>query len=256
MSRRLIGDPTETALVQLAHDGDRRGRAANFPRSRRSPFDSVRKRMSTIHGSDDVSGERRAVRRRRPQDRRSRSSKGPSTVSIDGASLGPDPDGGRRLDDEPRPSGCPRRTTSWPQAGRRVLGVGYRTFAVADRTDASRSCWTPSTIVAHDLGIVGIIDPPRTRCADAVSRDLPAAGVRPVMITGDHPLTAMADRHRARHRPDDRVLTGLRPRPNSPTRLRHRRPRPGVGVRTVSPEHKLRIVKSLQSQTAGRRDDR
>jgi Ca2+-transporting ATPase len=123
--------------------------------------------------------------------------------------------------------------------GMRVLGVAYR--AVGGPADAA---------VAEEaitlLGLVGIIDPPRAEVRDAVAT-CRTAGIRPVMITGDHPLTAKAIAIDLGIATNDRVLTG-----NDLDKLTDAEFEAAVRevsvFARVSPEHKLRIVQSLQGQ--------
>jgi Ca2+-transporting ATPase len=122
-------------------------------------------------------------------------------------------------------------------AGMRVLGVAFRTMA-ADGADAE------SDLVL--LGLVGIIDPPRSEVRDAVAV-CRRAGIRPVMITGDHPLTAVAIANDLGISDTDRVLVA--------SDLDHLDDEQyAAAVREVSvfarvsPEHKLRIVEALQHQ--------
>jgi Ca2+-transporting ATPase len=127
------------------------------------------------------------------------------------------------------------------QDGMRVLGLACRVLdAPPDESPAA---------IEHDLvfvGLVGMTDPPRPEARDAVAV-CRQAGIRPIMITGDHPLTA---RHVARELgiadPDDRVITGQDLARASEADLRQIAAQAAVFAR-VSPEHKLRIVQALQA---------
>ena len=234
-----IGDPTETALLVAAHEVgiDVVALRAAHPRTHELPFDSERKRMSTVHGP--LTDDRRA-----------------GLEFIDGADhiamVKGAPDGLLRhtthvwfdghaepLTDEERV-----RITAANDAlaadGVRVLAVAYR--SLEDRTDDGIE--DELTLI----GLIGIVDPPRSEARDAVAtcRD---AGIRVVMITGDHPLTARAI---ARDlgiigKGDDRpVVTGREIDDLDETALRETARSTSVFAR-VSPEHKLRIVEALRA---------
>jgi Ca2+-transporting ATPase len=126
--------------------------------------------------------------------------------------------------------------------GLRVIGIGYRPL------DAIPNPLTPET-AERDLtllGLIGIVDPPRPEAQQAV-KEAAEAGVRTVMITGDHKLTAVAiARQIGIMHEDDQALTGVELDALSDEQLG------GVVLKTpvyarVSPEHKLRVVKGLQS---------
>jgi Ca2+-transporting ATPase len=242
----MLGDPTETALLQLVIDGglgvdDVRNAV---PRLAENPFDSVRKRMSTIHGPIAVGGPMGELFAGIQPDRHVAFAKG----AIDGLIKIADSvytDAGTVDLDEGHRRQLLAANDEMAGAGLRVLGVGYRTFE-PDRTDlAGMAADAESSLTI--IGLVGIIDPPRSEVRDAVSV-CRAAGVRPVMITGDHPLTAKAIAEQLGIATDDRVLTGSDLDELSDHDFDTAARDVSVFAR-VSPEHKLRIVKSLQSQT-------
>src|SRR5690606_18551453 len=177
-----IGDPTETALLQAAHDAgiDVAEVRRLMPRIAENPFDSDRKRMSTLH--DPVAGRVRALAGIE-QDTPVAFVKGAIDGLLAHATHVWDDTGAIELTDEWR-TRISDANDSMASNGMRVLGIAYR--AVSGAGDAA---------VAEQqltlLGLAGIIDPPRAEVRDAVAtcRD---AGIRPVMITGDHPLTAKA----------------------------------------------------------------
>ena len=214
----VVGDPTEGALIVAAM---KRGAANAEPPSLEYeyPFDSTRKIMSTIHRRGDgtrvmfVKGAPEAVLRRCTRVR---------IAGID-----------RLLDDERRTMILDR---SAEMAGRalRVLGLAYRDEPAAGGEDAEREL----TFV----GLVGMIDPPReeARVAVALCR---AAGIRPVMITGDHPATARAiaaELGIADEQASD-TLTGVDLDKLDDAELERRVSATSVYAR-VTAEHKLRIV--------------
>ncbi len=131
--------------------------------------------------------------------------------------------------------------------GRRVLGVAYRVYDATGSDPADHAVLTDhAEMELVVLGLVGMIDPPRTEVRDAVAV-CRSAGIRPVMITGDHPLTAKAIATELGIATDDRVLTGVDLDRLSDAEFDEAAASVAVFAR-VSPEHKLRIVDALQRQ--------
>ncbi len=214
------GDPTENALVlAAAGEGlDKHELEEQWPRQGELPFDSERKLMSTIH--------------RRPD--------GGFRVMVKGA---PDVLARRcRLDE-----GARRRLESRNEAmasrALRVLGVAYRDLEFLPRERNSGTLEQDLTFV----GLAGMIDPPRREVKQAVEQCY-AAGIRPVMITGDHKLTAVAiARELNIFRSGDLALTGEDLDFMPQELLEEEVERFSVYAR-VSPEHKSRIVKAWQAR--------
>jgi Ca2+-transporting ATPase len=130
-------------------------------------------------------------------------------------------------------------------AGRalRTLGIAYRTLP-GDLESAKGI----GESVEHDLvfaGLIGMIDPPREEAKEAVAR-AKGAGIRPMMITGDHPKTAAVIAVELGIASDGNVITGSELESTSDEVLARRIREVSVFAR-VNPEHKLRIVKALQS---------
>ena len=241
---QTIGDPTEGALLvaaarmgMLKSDLD-----ALFPRVAEVPFESERKRMSTIHRCP-VPGT--------PVPESFRPLGGMSYVCFTKGSVDGLLDISREVwtDGRREPLGEDWRkrivaaNEQMAQNGVRVLGVAFRGMDEAPKSPDSRD-------VERDLvfvGLVGMIDPPRAEVKAAVAT-CKTAGIRPVMITGDHPLTA---RHIARELgiadEGDRVLTGLELEKMSVEQLEEIVEQVPVFAR-VSPEHKLKIVQALQDR--------
>jgi Ca2+-transporting ATPase len=152
------GDPTEIALVEAAaHSGiDVDGLRTRAPRLAELPFDSVSKSMSTLHGIDDG-----------------------ALLTVKGAP------------EAVLPSCINVDVGEWHRRSERLAAAGQRVLAIAARP-ASRA---ESISSLHErlelLALVGLIDPARPEAAAAVAECL-RAGVVPVMITGDHPATALA----------------------------------------------------------------
>ena len=212
-----IGDPTETAIVFAAHQfGDTKEMlGAAFPRLAELPFDSDRKRMSVVVEHD---GRRLAI------------VKG----AFDGIAplcTAGDTERARQVNDE------------MSRKALRVLAVAVREI------DALPEVLAPETLEKDltFLGLVGMIDPPREEARDAVAvcRE---AGIRPVMITGDHVVTASAIAKNLGILQDgDRAITGAELDAMSETELDAAVEQISVYAR-VSPENKIRIVKAWQKK--------
>jgi P-type Ca2+ transporter type 2C len=225
------GDPTEGALLVAARKAglDSAALGARFDRLGEVPFSSERKLMSTVH-SDAERQERVLV-----------FTKGAPDVLLTRCSQ-------ELTGDEARPLGDDRRqqilAVNDELAGRalRTIGVAYRSLpAAALATD------DVDERVERDLvfaGLVGMIDPPREEAKDAVARAR-RAGIRPLMITGDHPRTAAVIAAELGIDSTGRALTGAELDRVSDEALVGTVQRVSVYSR-VNPEHKLRIVRALQ----------
>ena len=231
------GDPTETALLAAAHHAglDVAGVRAAMPRVAEQPFDSDRKRMSTVHGP--IEG-RVSVLSALAQDRPVAFVKG----AVDGllSHVTHIWDGGTAVEvTEEWRQRVDRVTDELAAQGLRLLGVAFRLLGEEGPQDDVEQGLTL-------VGLVGMIDPPRLEAAAAVAT-CRAAGIRPIMITGDHPVTARAIAHELGIATGDRVLTGTDLDRLSDAELDQEAGEVSVFAR-VSPEHKLRIVGSLQGQ--------
>ena len=226
-----LGDPTEGALVvasaQLGHWKDAVENA--FPRIGENPFDSNRKRMSTIHR---ISAS--------PVDLPSGSFVAFTKGSVDGlleiASRIWVDGQVHDLDDAWR-SRIEAANETLAGRGMRVLGLAFRMF---------ESEPTPET-VEQDLtfvGLFGMIDPPRAEVKDAVALTR-TAGIRTVMITGDHPLTAKEIARQLGISENGKAITGAQIERMTDVELKASLAEANVFAR-VSPEHKIRIVQALQ----------
>ncbi len=234
-----IGDPTETALLvaatRIGQDPERLRRSA--PRRGEVPFDSDRKRMSTIHDIEEA--DLRALFPLVSPDHRLVVVKGAldalasRLVGVQAA------DRVATLDDDLR-----NRVLA---AGDRHAAAGLRVLAVAYRSMPTDGSSSASVEIEQDLillGLVGMIDPPRPEVAAAVVR-CTAAGIRPVMITGDHPLTARAIAGQLGIDANE-VVTGVDLDRIDGEGLRDTVRRVSVFAR-VTPEHKLRLVEALKA---------
>ncbi|EAC9497041.1 cation-transporting P-type ATPase, partial [Listeria monocytogenes] len=228
----LIGDPTETALVQFGMDQGFHVRdlVNQEPRVADLPFDSDRKLMSTIHQQED--GRYLVAVKGAPDVLLGRTSK----VLLDGQEL--------PMTNEEKEKILFNNTDMAKQA-LRVLGMAYK---YVDQVPENLE----SEIVENDLvfaGLVGMIDPERAEAADAV-RLAKEAGIRPIMITGDHRDTAEAIAGRLgiiKPGDDDAVLTGAELNKMSEEEFAQKVANYSVYAR-VSPEHKVRIVKAWQQE--------
>ncbi|QDU39987.1 Calcium-transporting ATPase 1 [Maioricimonas rarisocia] len=243
-----VGDPTEGALVLAA---ERVGLWAEdlqerWPRLAEVPFDSDRKRMTTVHR---VNGEAPApgVAGVLPLLKSAGSTgvlgctKGASSAILDVADREWRAGQIVPLDN--------RRRDEIAETNDRLAGNGQRVLAVAmkmlDESIASRN--DVEETAERDLvflGLVGLMDRPRPEVRDAVAR-CRAAGIRPVMITGDHPLTAAYIGSELGFETTRDAVTGLTLEKTSDEELEALLNETSIYAR-VSPEHKLRIVTALQ----------
>jgi len=212
-----IGDPTETAIVLAAH---KKGFSKNelnekYPRKGALPFDSDRKLMTTIN---DIDGKLTVI------------VKGAFDVMKDRCVSG-DTETAKNIND-----GMSRNAL-------RVLAIGFK---VVDEL--------PAQLTSEELengltfaGLVGMIDPPRPEAKEAV-KVCRRAGIKPVMITGDHVVTASAIARELGIMEDgDKAITGTELDAMSDEQLDGEVEHISVYAR-VSPENKIRIVKAWQKK--------
>ena len=228
---KLIGDPTETALVQfgLDHNFDVRDVLKSEPRVAELPFDSERKLMSTIHKEAD--GSYFIAVKGAPDQLLKRVTR----IEINGEI--------RPITDEDKQAILTTNKDLAKQA-LRVLMMAYKTTSAIPTLE--------SEVVESDLifsGLVGMIDPERPEAAEAV-RVAKEAGIRPIMITGDHQDTAEAIAKRLGiidpNDTEDHVFTGAELNELSDEEFQKVFKQYSVYAR-VSPEHKVRIVKAWQN---------
>ncbi|QLB51022.1 cation-translocating P-type ATPase [Streptococcus sanguinis] len=228
---KLIGDPTETALVQfgLDHNFDVREVLKDEPRVAELPFDSDRKLMSTIHKEAD--GSYFVAVKGAPDQLLKRVTR----IEVNGEIL--------PITDEDKQAILATNKDLAKQA-LRVLMMAYKTSKEIPTLE--------SEIVESDLifsGLVGMIDPERPEAAEAV-RVAKEAGIRPIMITGDHQDTAEAIAKRLGiidpNDTEDHVLTGAELNELTDEEFQKVFKQYSVYAR-VSPEHKVRIVKAWQN---------
>jgi Ca2+-transporting ATPase len=223
---KLLGDPTETALLASAHDAgfDKAELKTQLPRIAEIPFDSERARMSTLHQVGDgilllVKG---APETLLPNCTSQLTAQGLKTLDH------------ARLHDE---------AESLAKQGLRVLAFAQRRLPIVPDDLNATSVETDLAFI----GFAGLIDPPRPEAAEAVAA-CKAAGIIPVMITGDHPATARAIARRLGiidH--DAKVLTGSQLARLTLEEFESEVERVRVYAR-INPEQKIKIVQALQDK--------
>jgi len=229
------GDPTEGALVVAARKVGLKNEAldARFERIGEVPFSSKRKLMTTIH-TDAEKQERLLV-----------FTKGAPDVLLTRCSQ-------ELVGEEPIPLTPARRAEilqineDLAREALRTLGVAYRSLP-ADAFEADEV----DERLEQDLvfaGLMGMIDPPRPEAREAVAR-AKAAGIRPIMITGDHPATAAVIAAELGITTDGRAVTGAEIE-KMPDDERVQTVKEVSVYARVNPEHKLGIVKALQREGA------
>jgi Ca2+-transporting ATPase len=245
-SLRMIGDPTEGAIIVAAAKADRNYQALSeaYPRVQEIPFDSERKRMTTIHKileprDDDFSPFHSGDL---PENRYVVAVKGAPDVVLNLCTQY------EKLDDtEARMDKTVRRrilsaNDEMASQALRVIGVAYK---VIDQL--------PEELIPEEIedglifvGLIGMIDPPRPEVSHslAVAKH---AGIRTVMITGDYAQTARAIAEAIGLVESERqVITGAHLNRMSDTELAEKIKEVDVFAR-VSPEHKVRIVRALRA---------
>ena len=230
-SGKTTGDPTETAFVDAAlADGlDKNILEQEMPRVFELPFDSDRKLMSTVHPLPGQPGRYRVMVKGAPDVLLSR-----CTHILAGAAAPLTAALGRDVE---------AANASMAEQALRVLACGYQDIESLPEPSGSAQLETGLTFV----GLVGMIDPPRLEVRDAVGQCY-AAGIRPVMITGDHKLTAVAiARELDIFRSGDLAITG-EDLDFMPQELLEQDVDKFAVYARVSPEHKMRIVKAWQKK--------
>ena len=212
-----IGDPTETSIVLAAHKNGMPKDELNhrFPRVAGIPFDSDRKLMTTVNVID-----------------------GQNVVIVKGAfdmlaarCVQGDLETARRITEE------------MSEGALRVLAIACKVVDTVPENPTSENLENGLTL----MGLVGMIDPPRPECKVAVAT-CRRAGIKPVMITGDHVVTASAiARELGILEEGDRAITGAQLDAMSEEELDENVEKISVYAR-VSPENKIRIVKAWQKK--------
>ena len=226
------GDPTEGALLVAAHKAGLPAAAleARSERVGEIPFSSERKLMGTIHRDPEGDGDLLVF------------TKGAADVLLAHCSQ-------ELVGDETRPLSEQRRAGIL-LANEALGGEALRALGIAFRP-MSKAAFDLEGIggrIEQDLvfaGLVGMMDPPREEAKEAVAR-AKRAGIRPMMITGDHPRTAAVIARELGIADEERAVTGAELEKMSDEALARTVKDVSVYAR-VNPEHKLRIVRALQS---------
>jgi len=225
------GDPTEGALIVAARKAGLEENALNarLERVGEVPFSSERKLMSTIH-TDSEQQERLLV-----------FTKGAPDVLLARCSR-------ELVGEESRPLTAERRAVIL-QTNDELAGEALRTLGVAARSlpkDALRHQEVDERVEQElvFLGLIGMIDPPREEAREAIARAR-GAGIRPIMITGDHPGTAMIIARELGIVVNGQAVTAAELE-KMPEEVLYRTAQEVSVYARVSPEHKLRIVKALR----------
>ncbi|MDY6226787.1 MAG: cation-translocating P-type ATPase [Clostridium sp.] len=222
-----IGDPTEVALVNFGHklSLDELDLRKSYKRLGEIPFDSDRKLMSTLHKFDN---------------KNLMFTKGAFDVLLDRIVKIKTSSGVRDITYEDKQN-IINANKQLSQSGLRVLAFAYKEFT------------NPEQLSLEDennyifIGLISMIDPPREESAAAV-RDCITAGIKPVMITGDHKITASAiAKQIGILRDGDKAIEGVELDKMSDEELKENVEHISVYAR-VSPEHKIRIVRAFQEK--------
>ncbi|MFN0096528.1 MAG: cation-translocating P-type ATPase [Dehalococcoidia bacterium] len=237
----IIGDPTEGALLTAAKRFEvayARARE-HFPRVAELPFDSTRKRMATVHHVAEATPDLPTVP--------AALLNGASRFAVVKGAVDGLLDVSTTVwrDGSVQPLGSAERAAV-DQANNRLAGDGIRVLGIAIRPVKDHAHLEDLESELTFVGLVGMIDPPRPEVKAAVSV-CAEAGIRPVMITGDHPLTAAAIARELGISKGATVVTGVEISKLDDAALSATVRTTSVFAR-VSPEHKLRIVAALQGE--------
>jgi len=236
----VLGDPTEACLLVSAQKAGLtlEGLEAEMPRVRELPFESRRKRMTTIHQlKQPLDGAKRVAFVKGAPNEVVRLS---SSARINGEVVAMDDDLRKRIMDA---------NDGYAADGLRVLALAYRPLRADDESiPRSMSDYTPDNIEC-ELTFVGLLvmqDPPRPEVADAVA-ECRRAGIRVVMITGDYGLTAVSIARKIGivQSAHPRVFSGVELEKTSDDELKEALKGEVVFAR-MAPEQKLRVVENLQ----------
>ena len=229
----IIGDPTEGALVVAGAKAgyQKKGLENEYPRIREFPFDSDRKRMSTIHSSPE--GKLFVFVKGAPDQVISR-----CKYYLEGKE--------QKIFHDSIKEEILKKNRDFADSALRVLAVAYRHLSEREEKDLKQNLKNED--IENDLiflGLMAMIDPPRKEAVHSVNT-CRKAGIRPIMITGDYSLTAKAIASELGiFLPGDRIITGKDLETMTQEELDKVVMKTTIFAR-VSPRHKRRIVRSLQ----------
>ncbi|MCE8019214.1 HAD-IC family P-type ATPase [Halomonas sp. MCCC 1A11036] len=220
----IAGDPTEGALVVAAAKAgfDTHDLNDEHPREDEIPFDSERKYMATLN---DLEGKRLLL-------------KGAPDRLLDMCEKERGTDGDTELDRD-----------AWEERIHELSSRGLRVLALAEKEAGDVSGELEDDDVEHGLtllGLVGLLDPPREAAIEAVA-NCQKAGIRPVMVTGDHAVTATAIADQLGFARTERALSGHEIEAMGDEELEREITEVDVYAR-AAPEHKLRLVQAMQAR--------
>jgi len=230
---KTVGDPTEGALLAAGSKagGNQERIEQELPKHHEIPFDSDRKRSTVIRKLPD--GKLRAFINGAPDVLLERCTNLYTSTGV------------RPMTDEDRQN-ITAQNTAMAQQALRVLGSAWRDLDNAAPADLTADAVEKDLVF---VGLTGMYDPPRQEAKDAVAK-CRAAGIRVVMITGDHPDTATAiAREIGIASDDDLAVAGVDLDKMSDDDLRQRAPKIAVYAR-VTAEHKLRIIRAWKANDA------
>ncbi|NIP67312.1 HAD-IC family P-type ATPase, partial [Candidatus Bathyarchaeota archaeon] len=226
----VIGDTTEGALIVAAAKAgmEKEALEEEYPRVKEMPFTSERKRMTTVHKTPEeklvayVKGAPETI-----LDRSTRVLKGKEAEKLT----------------EKKKEALLEINEKMASEALRVLGVAYKELSEKDAEEIDEEAVEKDLVF---LGLMGMIDPPREEAREA-NQKCQQAGIRTVMITGDHKLTAVAIAKEVGMLNSDQVLTGSELDDMSDEEFDEIVGDVAVYAR-VSPEHKLRIMRALKNR--------
>lgn len=225
---KIIGDPTDGAIMKFGEDNNfiKSELEKDYPRIKELPLDSVRKRMTTIHSSDN--GQSIVL------------TKGAPEMVLDLCKY-IDRDGTIEILDDEIKNNILKSMSEMTNSALRVLGLAYKNY---DYQEDAKAGEIESELIF--TGLVGMMDPPRNEAKQAV-RDCMNAGIKVKMITGDHQDTAAAIAREIGILTDGRVINGEELDDLSEEEYLKIVDDIQVYAR-VYPEQKMRIVETLQNK--------
>ncbi|RBQ24205.1 Copper-exporting P-type ATPase B [Candidatus Methanobinarius endosymbioticus] len=250
---KLIGDPTDGAVMLYGEDNNyvKYDLEKTYPRIKEIPLDSVRKRMTTIHqktDSNNSSIENNEINCSSNYDSNGGDvyafTKGASEIIL-GQCKYIDNNGTIEEMDAKTKENITNNISEMTNSALRVLALGYKKI---DKKDIDNDILDDPDEIEKDLvyvGLAGMMDPPRQEAKDAVS-SCKTAGIKVVMITGDHQATAAAIARKIGILTDGKVLNGSDLEKMNDTEFMDLVEDVQVYAR-VYPEQKVRIVEALQN---------